>query len=812
MRAESLALLAMATGALADPELADPSLRLTLFAEDPEIVTPIGMAIGPGDRVFVIESHTHQRPRDYQGPAGDRILLFRDADGDGRADSRRIFAEGLHQAMNLAFAPDGTLFACCAREVIALPDEDGDDRCDGPRRILALETLERYAHNSLMGLCFDGEGRGYLTRGNTGSHAWSMTGSDGSRVEGYGDGGNVIRFDRDGGGLEEVATGFWNPFNLRFDLDGALFFTDNDPDARGPNRLIRILRGGDYGYRSLYGDGGNHPFQGWDGELPGTLGYLAATGEAPCDLIDSRRLAFGGDSALLVSIWNENAIDRFEIDRRGAEYGFRGRTRLVRGGKEFRPVALAADSRGSLFITDWVRVDYPNHGRGQIWRLSPADPPEFTAPPRFPASPRLDAAGDPSPSALDSAITRRRAGEPFPPELLADPEPSVRRFALRWAGESGNAELLPALERALAHPPDAAVFEAYLAAAELLDPSFIEAYRKRSEARAKHLPRHTDPARVLRIARNADHPPGLRALAIDWFEQAARERSADWLRETAMDGQPTMQLAALRQLASLPDPPTRDALERVATDPDSPPPARCEALLILGGRADLRPDPLLPLLDDRDPNVALEAARALAPLAADDGVERRFRRLLANPRREVALREVVARSLPSVDPDLDPSTRPEDPAGWQRLAASGGSPQRGRRVFLTPRLMCANCHDPTGRSQLLGPDLSGLAESVGRADIVRSILDPSAGFAPQYQAWIVTLKDGRQQLGLQLDHKANGAIEILGLDLRTHRFAGSEIEDHQALPRSLMPPGLEAAMTASEFRDLVAYLATPRDP
>ncbi|MEZ4828028.1 MAG: hypothetical protein R3C61_17350 [Bacteroidia bacterium] len=50
---------------------------------------------------------------------------------------------------------------------------------------------------------------------------------------------------------------------MKFTSDGRLLLTDNDPDSRGPNRLIEIVPGGDYGYQSLYGGSGIHPF--WRG-------------------------------------------------------------------------------------------------------------------------------------------------------------------------------------------------------------------------------------------------------------------------------------------------------------------------------------------------------------------------------------------------------------------------------------------------------------------------------------------------------------------------------------------------------------------
>ena len=105
------------------PKLADDRLAITLFAESPDIVTPIGMTIDARDRVFVIESHTHQPPADYDGPPGDRIKVFVDEENDGHADQVTVFVEGIQQAMNLAFSPDGDLYVVCAREVLRLSDE-----------------------------------------------------------------------------------------------------------------------------------------------------------------------------------------------------------------------------------------------------------------------------------------------------------------------------------------------------------------------------------------------------------------------------------------------------------------------------------------------------------------------------------------------------------------------------------------------------------------------------------------------------------------------------------------------------------------
>jgi putative heme-binding domain-containing protein len=93
-----------------------------------------------------------------------------------------------------------------------------------------------------------------------------------------------------------------------------------------------------------------------------------------------------------------------------------------------------------------------------------------------------------------------------------------------------------------------------------------------------------------------------------------------------------------------------------------------------------------------------------------------------------------------------------------------------------------------------------------REQIIRSILRPSDEFAPQWQAWFVETKDGEVHQGLQLDHKAAGAIELFTTAGRTEHFKGGEIARYGVRQNSLMPDGLEAGLTVEDFRNLVAFL------
>ena len=72
---------------------------------------------------------------------------------------------------------------------------------------------------------------------------------------------------------------------------------------------------------------------------------------------------------ILAAIWEEKRIVRIPLSPRGATV--KGETQvLIQGDSTFHPVSLVANSKGDLYISDWVVRQYPNHGRGRIWRIT----------------------------------------------------------------------------------------------------------------------------------------------------------------------------------------------------------------------------------------------------------------------------------------------------------------------------------------------------------------------------------------------------------------------------------------------------------
>jgi putative heme-binding domain-containing protein len=115
-----------------------PGFRVELVASEPEIVNPIAMTFDDRGRIWVTESVEY--PRAAAGPGRDRVHVLEDRDGDGRADTFTVFADGLNIPTGVAVGHGG-LWVLNAPDLLYLQDTDGDGRAD--RREVVLTGFGR---------------------------------------------------------------------------------------------------------------------------------------------------------------------------------------------------------------------------------------------------------------------------------------------------------------------------------------------------------------------------------------------------------------------------------------------------------------------------------------------------------------------------------------------------------------------------------------------------------------------------------------------------------------------------------------------
>ena len=854
------------------PKSLDPELVLELVAREPEIVTPVGLVVDGQNRIWAIENHTHQTQAGYEGPKSDRVRVFEDLDEHGRARKVATFAAGFRNAMNLAFGPDGSLYLATRSEVRVIADPKGRP-VDAPV-VLRLDTTGDYPHNGLGGLAFSPSGEMVVGMGENLGVDYKLIGADGTTLSGKGEGGNVFAARADGGGLRRVATGFWNPFQLAFDGAGRLFAVDNDPDARGPCRLLHVVEGGDYGYRFRYGRKGLHPFDSWNGDLPGTLPMVAGTGEAPSGILAYRGAGLPAkyQNSLLTTSWGDHVIERFQLVPRGASFQAVAQT-VVRGGDDFRPVGAAAGPDGALYFTDWVDRSYPVHGKGRIWRLRAkhpgaakpiATPPETNSSPALAAieslkakplgaehegilkhladadpfvrSAAIDCFGregaakflSPRMSAADGQLrlgillALRRGGEEqareLLPQFLDDESPAVRRAAIQWVAEERLeqfADALPAAASKLPTSPD--LFRTLLAAQHLLagsDPG-AEPY---------------DENRLLAIVADEKQPAVFRRLALQLLRADHPQLTTESLESLLRGDDPGLRLEAIRTLGLRGDEPSRAAVRSAAADASLPKPLRAEALLGLstGELTALDRAILLAALDD--PALRRDALRSLRAAKSDAETTARlaswFAGLAAKDKRDGELAAQLSMILAGGDNGAGgdaklskfaaalreaADVRPADDAGWKAWLAGEGDAAAGRRVFFHSQgPRCYACHTIEGRGGAIGPELSTIGGSRPVDHLIASILKPSQEIAPRFTTWTIITSDGRQLTGMIVDEDFSGRVTLADAQARLTVVPQQTIDEREPQTNSIMPDKLPEQMTPQEFRDLLAFLRHSR--
>jgi len=813
-------------------ELRQPGVRLTLLAEHPSLVTPTGIDVGPDGRIWLVACHTHFRTEEYRGPIHDEILVF---DKDGK--NRQVFYNQTDATMHVELGPDGWVYLAERDRILRVKDTDGDGVADLEENLAKLDTVADYPHNGLSGMAWHPDGGLVFSLGENFSKDWTLTASDGLQCKGRGEGG-VFRCSATGTGLRRIAQGFWNPFGLLVRDDGEIFAAENDPGSRPPCRLLNIVEGADYGYQRVYGNAPIHPFVGWNGELRGTIGMVHPSGEAPCAIVE-----LGG--GVLIPSWSNHNIDYFPLVRKGAGYTSQ-RIELVHGSDFFRPVGLAPSPDGSFYLTDWVFSSYQVHGRGRLWKLEiDSDAATWLKNDREPMNDMarlakeireghsqfdqtklFELARSSDRYLSDAALGAiARSSHTWTPELLAsmatqdrlwaivalrrvdlneekwvramwnDPDLEIRFECLRWISDAVMTSFSMEVEQVLNDPKvDYRLFEAALATWNTL--------RGNPEAGL------TDPETMANRVADSSTPVRLKAYALRLLPASDKRLSVSLLRKLLAENDLLLSTEVVRTLAARNAIDSTVLLADIAESESYPPSLRADAIAGLASSASVEHfELLMKLVEHENGAIREESLRAI-----------RFRPLSDTNRSAV---EAIAKRYPEVsslanaalDATSINSNRPalSETEHWlKRLDAMPGEGRAevGRSIFFHSKIaLCANCHRHSGRGNVVGPDLSLIAQQGDRASMLKSILEPNREVAPQYYATLLELDDGSVFSGILLRSSNRDVFRDITGKERT--IENAEVVRRKELTTSLMPTGLIEQLTDLELRDLLTFLASP---
>ncbi|MFC7051116.1 PQQ-dependent sugar dehydrogenase [Hansschlegelia quercus] len=182
--------------------------------------------------------------------SANRITLLRDADGDGKAELKTVFAKDLNSPFGMALA-GGRLYVADTDAVVSLPYKDGDTTATGPAEKLVDLPGGTLNHHWTKDLVASADG----------TKLYATVGSNSNAAE------NGIDAEKDRAAVQEIdiaaktmrlyASGLRNPNGPSFQPDSKqLWVTVNERDEIGsdlvPDYMTSVKDGGFYGWPYSY--------------------------------------------------------------------------------------------------------------------------------------------------------------------------------------------------------------------------------------------------------------------------------------------------------------------------------------------------------------------------------------------------------------------------------------------------------------------------------------------------------------------------------------------------------------------------------
>ena len=345
---------------------------VNLFASEvefPELANPVQFAFDAKGRLWVttMESYPMYLPGT---PVSDKILILEDTDGDGKADKRTVFADGLHVPTGFEFGKGG-VFVAQQPNIMFLKDTDGDDKADVRELVLhGFDSAD--SHHSISAFTYDQGGALYFEEG-TFHHTQVETPYGPERCVNAG----VFRWEPRTWKFDVwVSYGFANPWGHVVDSWGQNFVAD----ASGGANYFGAAFSGDVDYPNKHG---------------GLKQFLVKQWRptAGCELVSSRNFPKETQgNYLLNNCIGFQGVLQYKMREDKSGYAADPVDPLLKSSDpNFRPVDIEFGPDGALYVCDWfnplvghmqhnVRDPNRDHKHGRIWRIAYTKNPLVKAP------------------------------------------------------------------------------------------------------------------------------------------------------------------------------------------------------------------------------------------------------------------------------------------------------------------------------------------------------------------------------------------------------------------------------------------------
>ncbi len=487
LRLLALLLLARAAGAQQSPRsplpaeeeqrtfTVPPGFAVELVAADPDVPKIVDIAFDDAGRMWAVTAGEYpvdgnENPAAaaalYRNGGKDQVLVFDTPTRPGRQQPR-VFASGL--AMPMAVLPwkDGALVGH-GPEILFFRDADGDGKADARDVVLDGFGIQ---DSHLMPHRFTRGPGGWIYLAQGAFNASRVRTKDGALTAF--DQCKVGRFKPDGSAFEVVGWGLNNIWGFVLDRRGEFWIQE----ANDLGYSVVPFQAG-----ASYPGIGNHkarPYAPWTPPLAGfRMGGTGLSGLACAE--DEGVFPAPWDGVLFLANPITRRLQAVRVHREGAGRRLEKLEDFLTTTDEwFRPVAIHTGPDGCLYVVDWynkiishneVPRNHPERDktRSRIWRVRPAsrphaEPRDLTKTPAEalpdllrsggtwearaawhqivdrPAralAPRLReiAAGGGTHGRLLALWSLEGLGEPIDEALLRDPDPAVRREAVRILG------------------------------------------------------------------------------------------------------------------------------------------------------------------------------------------------------------------------------------------------------------------------------------------------------------------------------------------------------------------------------------------